>query len=55
MLLPLFTGSFIAIPELDKKLVYKTFFTIKDILAIIGRLLCFVAQIVLLTFLTDSK
>ena len=33
----------------------KTFFVLKERLAIIGRLLCLVAQILLLTFLTGSK
>ena len=33
----------------------KPFFSLKERLAIIGRLLCFVAQIILLTFLTGSK
>ena len=52
-----FTGtkSFIASPSPEKKTVYRTFFALKERLAIIGRLLCFVAQILLLTFLMGSK
>ena len=39
----------------DSFTAYKTFFAIKDRLAIIGRLLCLVAQILLLTYLTGSN
>ena len=39
----------------EKKIAYKTFFAFKERLTITGRLLCFVAQILLLTFLTGSK
>jgi hypothetical protein len=53
--LPFFTGTFIATPLPEKKIAYKTFFSLKDRLVIIGRLLCLVAQILLLTFLTGSK
>ena len=53
--LPFFTGTFIATPSPEKKIAYKTFFVHKERLAIIGRLLCLVAQILLLTFLTGSK
>ena len=49
------TGTFIATPSPEKKIAYKTFFVLKERLAIIGRLLCLVAQILLLTFLTGSK
>ena len=45
MLLPFFTGTFIATPSPEKKIAYKTFFVLKERLAIIWRLLCFVAQI----------
>ena len=45
MLLPFFTGTFIAPPSPEKKIAYKTFFVLKERLAIIGRLLCLVAQI----------
>ena len=55
MLLPFFTGTFITTPSPEKKIAYKTFFALKDSLAIIGCLLCLVAQILLLTFLTGSK
>ena len=55
MLLPFFTGTFIATPSPEKNIAYKTFFVLKERLAIIGRLLCSVAQILLLTFLTGSK
>ena len=51
----LFTGTFIATPSSEKKIAYKTFFVLKERLAIIGRLLCLVAQILLRTFLTGSK
>ena len=51
----LFTGTFIATPSPEKTIAYKTFFVLKERLAIIGRLLCLVAQILLLTFLTGSK
>ena len=51
----LFTGTFIATLSQEKKIAYKTFFVLKERLAIIGRLLCLVAQILLLTFLTGSK
>ena len=51
----LFTGTFTATPSPEKKIAYKTFFVLKESLAIIGRLLCLVAQILLLTFLTGSK
>ena len=54
MLLPFFTGTFIATPSPEKKIAYKTF-VLKERLAIIGHLLCLVAQILLLTFLTGSK
>ena len=37
-------------PSPEKKSAYKTFFVLKERLAIIGRLLCLVAQILLLTF-----
>ena len=50
-----FTGTFIATPSPEKKIAYKTFFVLKERFAIIGRLLCLVAQILLLTFLTGSK
>ena len=51
------TGNFIVIPSPEKKIAYKTFFVLKERLAstCIGRLLCLVAQILLLTFLTGSK
>ena len=49
-----FTGTFIATPSPETKIACKTF-ALKERLAIIGRLLCFVAQILLLTFLTGSK
>ena len=39
MLLPFFTGTFIATPSPEKKIAYKTFFVLKERLAIIGRLL----------------
>ena len=55
MLLPFFSGTFIATPSPEKKIAYKTFFVLKERLAIIGRLLCLVAQILLLTFLKGSK
>ena len=51
----LFHWTFIATPSPEKKIAYKTFFVLKERLAIIGRLLCLVAQILLLTFLTGSK
>ena len=38
-----------------EEIAYKTFFVLKERLAIIGGLLCLVAQILLLTFLTGSK
>ena len=38
-----------------RRFAYKTFFVLKERLAIIGRLLCLVAQILVLTFLTGSK
>ena len=50
-----FTGTFIATPTPEKKIAYKTFFVLKERLAIIGHLLCLVAQILLQTFLTGSK
>jgi hypothetical protein len=50
-----FTGTFIATPSPEKKIAYKTFFAPKDRFAIIVRLLCLVAQILLLTFLTGYK
>ena len=50
----LFHWHFIATPSPEKKIAYKTF-VLKERLAIIGRLLCLVAQILLLTFLTGSK
>ena len=43
MLLLLFTGTFIATPLPEKKIAYKNFFALKERLAIIGRLPCFVA------------
>ena len=49
-----FNGTFIATPSPETKIACKTF-ALKDRLAIIGRLLCFVTQILLLTFLTGSK
>ena len=55
MLLPFFTSNFIAISSPEKKIAHKTFFVLKERLAIIGRLLCLVAQILLLTLLTGSK
>ena len=55
MLLLFFTGTFIATPSPEKKIAYKTFFVLKKRLAIIGRLLCLVAQILLLTLMTGSK
>ena len=55
MLLPFFTGTFIVSPSPEKKIEYKEGFVLKERLAIIGRLLCLVAQILLLTFLTGSK
>ena len=48
-------GTFIATPSLEKKIVYQTFLALKDRLAIIGRLLCLEAQILLLNFLTGPK
>ena len=50
-----FHDTFIATLSPEKKIAYKTFFALKERLAIIGRLLCSVAQILLLTFLTCSK
>ena len=47
--------NFIMTPSPETKIAYKTFLTLKECLAIIGRLLCFVAQILLLTFLMGSK
>ena len=41
MLLPFFTGTFIATPSPEKKTAYKTFFVLKECLAIIGHLLFF--------------
>ena len=38
-----------------ERIAYKTYFAHKERLAIIGRLLSLVAQILLLTFLTGSK
>ena len=55
MLLPFFTGTFIATPSPEKKIAYIAFFVLKEHLAIIGRLLCLVAQILLLTFQTGSE
>ena len=55
MLLPFFTDTFIVTPSQEKKIAYKTFFALKDRFAIIRRLLCLVAQILLLTFLASSK
>ena len=49
------TSNFIAISSPKKKIACKTFFALKDRLAIIGRLLCLEAQILLLTYLTSSK
>ena len=37
------------------KIAYQTFLALKDRLTIIGRLLCLVAKILLLTFLTSSN
>ena len=34
---PFFTGIFIATPSPEKKIAYKTFFALKERLAIIGR------------------
>ena len=53
--LPFSTSTFIMTPSPEKKIANHTFFALKDRLAIIGRLLCLVAQILLLTFLTGSK
>ena len=50
-----FTGTFIATLSPEKKIAYKLFFAFKERSAIIGRFLCFVAQNLLLTFLTGSK
>ena len=47
--------NFIVTPSPATKIAYQTFFALKERLAIIGRLLCFVAQILLLTFLMGSK
>ena len=55
MFLPFSTGTFIATPSPEKKIAYQIFLALKDRLAIIGRLLCLAAQILLLTFLTGSK
>ena len=41
MLLPFFTGTFIATPSPEKKIAYKTFFVLKERLAIIGRFAVF--------------
>ena len=54
MFLPFSTGTFIATPSPEKKIAYQTFLALKDRLTIIGRLLCLVAEILLLTFLIDS-
>ena len=48
-------GTFIVTPSPEKKTAYQTFLALKDRLAIIGRLLCLEAQILLLKFLTGSK
>ena len=53
--LPFFTGTFIATPSPEKKIACQTFLALKERLTIIGRLLCLVAEILLLTFLTGSK
>ena len=45
MLLRFFIGTFIATPSPEKKIAYKTFFVLKERLAIIWRLLCLVALI----------
>ena len=52
---PFSTCTNIATPSPEKKIAYQTYFALKDRLAIIGDLLCLVAQILLLTFLTGSK
>ena len=49
-----YDSTFIATPSPEKKIAYKTFFVLKECLAIIGRLLCLVAQILLLTFLENN-
>ena len=55
MPLHFFTGTFIATPSPEKKIAYKTFFVLKERLGNYWDLLCLVAQILLLTFLTGSK
>ena len=55
MCLPFSTSTFIATPSPEKKIAYQTFLALKDRLTIIGRLLCLVAKILLLTFLTSSN
>ena len=55
MFLPFSTGTFIETPSPEKKIAFQTFLALKDHLAIIGRLLCLVAQILLLTFPAGSK
>ena len=57
MLLPFSTGTFITTLSSEKKIASKTFFALKDRLAIFGfgRLLSLVAKILLLTYLTGSK
>ena len=52
MFLPFSTSTFIATPSPEKNIAYQTFLALKDCLTIIGRLLCLVAEILLLTFLT---
>ena len=49
------TGTLIATSSPEKKIAYQAFLALKDRLAIIGRLLCLVAQILLLIFLTGSN
>ena len=55
MHLPFSTSTFIATPSPEKKIAYKTFIALKDRLAISEHLLCLVAQILLLSYLTGSK
>ena len=55
MLYAFFINFFIVTPSPAKKFAYKTFFALKDCLEYIGRLLCLVAKILLLSFLTGSK
>ena len=51
----LFHHLFIVTPSPAKKFAYKTFLALKDCLEYIGCLLCLVAKILLLSFLTGSK